>query len=611
MPTQTFPFDTASNYTYDNTKVEITGGKAKLKLADYPGNDFEETFDSDTGFTYDPTKAEFAGGLVRQKDQRPVNASCGATYTTDINLNWGNGVLTGTAFGGATVVGGKLNLTGATKRVRYEGAGNADCTQTGCVRFKYTPNYTGAPVADRCLLSLLSALGSSNSLIQLTHVTSNSINIWITDTTGGNIVNSFSSTISLVSGTEYEFELDWNLTSGVINLFLNGIAIRSYSSSTGTRNSSAYIYIGATFSIGSLADGYFNDFEIFSSPQHTANYTPGYTVPETIYAINNVILPEMEYTGAGALIAVTAFTTVSVNSPRITLQIGRSGDWLYWDGSQWAVSNDTYAQANDPATFAAHATSLDVLGEIYGQFKIYFTGSNTISSFSDLLITLTAQIYPLDNPTVEINSRWYLDELESFTESSTKTGSDQIKYILKKDDTWYWFNAGVLSTSNGTYTQANTAAEIQTYKALFTVIRIYFAVKLFLHSADGTTSPEIDTLTIQYSYAGETPDTINKCLVYNDLKGFTGTAKTTPFYVYPINRVVTYKGATLLEDFPDVIKVTPDSTGYWEVELVENENMDGNQGYVFQWNKYDKTYKLVPNEVTAAYNTLEDWDEEA
>ena len=133
--TTNFPFDTPANYTYDSNKIEVTGSVAKLKnqtgdvdftedFADDTGFTYDaakaeftgglvrqkslaiienylQEFTSDSGFTYDSAKAEFASGLARQKTQRPANATCGATYTNDINLNWGDGTLTGTAFGGA------------------------------------------------------------------------------------------------------------------------------------------------------------------------------------------------------------------------------------------------------------------------------------------------------------------------------------------------------------------------------------------------------------------------------------------------------------------------------------------------------------------------------
>jgi hypothetical protein len=89
---------------------------------------------------------EFVGGKAQQKDQRPADATFGANYNSNINGNWGDGVLIGTPVGGASVLGGKLDLAHNDVRyVDYDADLNADSQQTGCIRFKVTPNYTGGP----------------------------------------------------------------------------------------------------------------------------------------------------------------------------------------------------------------------------------------------------------------------------------------------------------------------------------------------------------------------------------------------------------------------------------------------------------------------------------
>jgi hypothetical protein len=38
--------------------------------------------------------------------------------------------------------------------------------------------------------------------------------------------------------------------------------------------------------------------------------------------------------------------------------------------------------------------------------------------------------------------------------------------------------------------------------------------------------------------------------------------------------------------------------------------MDGNQGYIFEWDRNNKSYLIVPNQTTANINDLEEWEEE-
>lgn len=612
MPSQIFPFDTPSNYTYDSNKIAITGGKAQLKLIDYPGNDFQEDFADDIGFVYDSDKAEFSGGQVEQKDQRNYsNASFEASYSSVINGTRGLGALIGTPINGATITGSKLDLTGG-RSVNYDADLNADSQQTLCIKFKATPNFTGAPPTDYPLITICKANGDSDNIIMIRLQSNGQLQIFIQDLTGAVIINTLQGVWNNVSGISYEFGLNVDITTGATRLFVenkgsgNCEQFGSTLTDTGTRDANiAFLNVGGNYNNIQFWDGYIEDLVIFPSVQNVTDYAAGeYSVPDYLYAASKVVVPEMQYAGAGTLIAVTNFVTSFVGSPRLTLEIGRSGDELYWDGAAWSVSNETYSQATDPATFAANAASLPVNGEMYGEFYIYFTGSNSQSSFSDLIITLTAQIYPVDNPTVEIISRWYLDDLEAFTETATKTGSDEIKYILKKGDTWYWFNSGVLEESDGTYSQSNTASEIETYKALFTSIKIYFAILLFMHSENGQTTPDIDTLTAQYSYAGDIPDTIDTCLVWGTQLDAEGNPSTDTIYVQLIDSAVQYKDTTVINK--EIIEITPDSTGYWEVELIENANMVGNQGYKFTIDEYNY-YKVVPDIETMAFFDLTDW----
>lgn len=351
---------------------------------------------------------------------------------------------------------------------------------------------------------------------------------------------------------------------------------------------------GATLNIDVVFD---NSSTQSSVDELQVNYT-GSTYVET-----EVVLPEMAYTGAGTLIEVTNFVTSFSGSPRLTLEIGRSGDELYWNGSAWAVSDETYAQATDPATFATNAASLPVNGEIYGQFKIYFTDSVTQSAFSDLTITLTSQIYPTDNPYLDINSRWYLDELEAISAVKTVTGSDEIKLALKKGTQFYYISGGVLTASDGTYSQSNTVAEWETNKALYTSIKTYIGIRIFLHSADGSTTPSIDTLTVQYSYAGDTPDTVNKCIVWGTFLDELGDPMIGPIKVTLTDLVAQYKTGTMIRRKSPVQEMTLDSTGYGEIELVETDNMTGSQTYTFQFDNNVIRKRQVPDAATANF-----WD---
>lgn len=606
--TATYPYTTPSNYTYDTDKIEVTGGVAKLKLNDLPNQVFTEDFDNDTGFTYDSDKTEFSGGQVQQKNQQPSNSTFGASYTTDINGSFGSGTLTGSGVGSPVITGNRLDLTGNTlKYVDYDANLNADSQQTGCIRFKLTPNYSGAPTGVKGFIGISKQAGFNDNGIKI-YQSSTLIFIQIANSAAGSIVSNAESW-SPVSGTTYEIELNYDLTAGATRLFIDGVQKGPTQTGTGTRSSDiGLLRIGSDISATQNSDFYIEDLIIFDTVQHTSNYTPGYTVPDDLYLSDNVTLPEMEYTGAGTLQAFPTFATTEGGTPKYTLQIGRSGNYLYWNGSAWVTSDGTYSQANDATTFNANSASLAIEGEIYGQFKIHFDTSSSQSSVDQLVATLTGQTYPDDDPTIEVNETLALDELLTFVETSTKSGSDEIKHILKKGSDYYYWSGSAWAVSDGTYSQSNTATEITTNIASFTTVNVVSQLKSFLHSNDGSTTPELDQIVITYDFGGDQQDELSYCEVYFYSRNDDGTVNTNDVMATLSSDVVRYKDNVLLDSTP--ITVTPRADGYVELVLIENVNMQGAVGE-------NITYTITQNGVHIATISVPDqngallWDIEA
>lgn len=708
-PNKNFPLSFASDvgFTYDPVKAEFVGGSARQKLNAIIEN-YVQPFTSDAGFTYDSAKAEFTGGVCRSKDQRPLNATCGATYTNDINLNWGNGTLTGTAVGGASVSGGKLDLTGGGRYLRYSATTNASSLQEGCVRFRFTPNYSGVPATDMALFSISTSFGDFSCYVGLRHTLAAQIEMSVLNNAGLAVVSVYLGGWLPTSGVEYEFEMNWNITAGATRLFINGVQFGATQAGTGTRTGTiGSLVVGAYYTGGSATNGKFDDIEIFSTVQHTSGYSVGYSVPENIYlesvaiapiqnygynivsldvptiietnaphyvvngyywngstwvassntyatamtyaqwvtniatfpsgqlstgvtvktifqsssvlsSIDNisftmnenhyvetsVTTPELEYTGAGTLVSFDTFTTTEVGSPRYSLQIGRSGDYLYWSGIAWVVSNGTYAQANDKATFQAHVATLDVLGEVYGQFKIHFTDSNTISSISALEATLTGQEYSGANPTVSPVGAFLTPLLINFTPAVSISGSDNIKYILTRNTYPFYWSGTAWVASAGTYTQSNTSAEIVAHIATFVDDNTAIGIKIFLHSATGITTPSISNLVVEYTFGGEVADTIEKCSVWGYQKNDLGVPDLTPFTIQLNSDTIKYKTNTLLRRV--VHSIIPDDVGYFEVDLIETTSMPVGSGYIIKYSNNDYATKKIPNVSSKNILLLED-----
>lgn len=593
----TFPFDNAADYNFNADLISVSGGKAALKIINNPSQTFSQAFTADTGFTYDSAKTEFTGGIMRQKDTRPANATFGANYTSSINGNWGGGSLT--ASGTGTVSGGKLDLTGDTvKYVDYAALANANSLQTGCIKFKITPNYNVGPVSDNYLFTIFKAAGDYKNAIFIRHTTGDSF--------GGALILTMynSSRVAIINeknfgawkttlGTEYEMELNWDITTGATRLFINGVQIGTTATETGVRNTDfSYFRIGCNNPGNSNANFKIDDILVFSSVQHTANYTPGYTVENNIYCADIIDCPVFTYPGVGALQAFTNWATTITSAPHFCLN-GKA-----WNGASWEDVIPLYSNTNTSAEVFANIATLPASDTLTVQ--ILWDDGTTRMDIDMLTVTYTGQTYSTANPTIEGNTSWLTDGIEAFTATDTITGDDNIKYVLKKGTDWYYWTGTAWAVSSD-YAQSSTESDIDTNIAAFTTDQATVKFKAYLHSEDGTSTPEISNLEINYSYGGETQSTINTCVLWGYSYNPDNTVNTEQIKIELVSPVYQYKINVGVSNTD--IYVTPSATGYWEVELIENENMVSNAKYKVTINQ--KAYYItVPNAASVNFWTL-------
>jgi len=603
MPTLNFPFTNIENYTVDTDEMNIVAGKMKLALQQ-DDVDFVEDFADDTDFIYDSDLAEFFDEeedpllLVRQKNKRPTNAIFYASFTNGKDASWGEGTLTGTLGGNASVHDGYLDLySGGYEEFPIDNFASMQ-SSSGCIRKRISFDYSGAAPNVQYIIQ---TSPNTASRVYLVH-NATFIQCYITNT-GGTTIYSMVFSWTPNQGQIYEFEIDWTSTHAYI--FINGQLQDSDTGSLGMAEPSL-------FRIGADANTQmrYYDIIVFNTLQHSSNYAPDWSnIYEYDYLGSSVILPEMEHAGDGTIKLFNSFSTTETGSPRYTLQIGRSGDYLYWNGSAWVVSNGTYDQANDATTFNTNIESLNVDGENYGQFKIIFTESNTQNSVDELTANMNVDIgYLTTNPYGKINTGFRTDELEAFIETTTKNGNDEIKYILEKEGNYYYWNGSAWVTGSLQYSNSSTASDINTNCSALVDGSSLWYIYFFLHSDDGSSTPEFDNLQVNFSYGGETPDTINTCLVWGYMFDAEGNPLTDSFNIRLNKYIVEYGSySSILKN--DDIRVTPDESGYWEVALIENENMVSPDGedvkYIFDFGDTNVFEKTVPNETTKAYNDLE------
>jgi len=307
----------------------------------------------------DSNKIEVSGGFLQLKNLTPNSSTCGATYTNDINLSWGEGVLTGTAFGGAAVSGGELDLSfNDVRYMSYDAIQNADSQQVGCIRWKMTPNYSGTPTNNVGILMISAANVNKNRIMLSQNAADPQMKIIFKDEDAATPVNTSFGDWNPTASQKYRFELNFDVTLGEIRLFIEGNQFGATITNTFIRSSDiTKFYIGTNHDASLESNCKFDDVEYFSTVQHVANFDPDYTVPETRYAIDNPYADTNYTFKATEINSITSAETIA-GSDLVKATMSASGQHRYVTGGNAADSNGTYAQSSLITELNSDATNL-------------------------------------------------------------------------------------------------------------------------------------------------------------------------------------------------------------------------------------------------------------
>jgi hypothetical protein len=267
------------------------------------------------------------------------------------------------------------------------------------------------------------------------------------------------------------------------------------------------------------------DLIVFGTLQHSSDYSPNWSnIFETVYLETEATLPEMEHAGPGEIQEVNSMSITEGDSPRYLIQIGRSGTWLYWNGSEWVESNGTYAQASTAAQFIANCTDLDVEGEIYGQFKVLFPAGNTQGYVDTLNINIRETLgYTAGGENIAPSDRYQSSNIVSIGEKATKPANTEIKYIFEVDGYLKYWNGSDWVESDGTYAQANTASEANAEILSLIDEASYVRLFILLYTSDGESTPTLDESYFYYEYPAGLKSNLNAILAFIGTTSLTDT----------------------------------------------------------------------------------------
>lgn len=390
------------------------------------------TFNQADQFYYDVASITI-GASAKLKDTKPADLTFYATFAASTTATYAVGSSTATASGTGLISGSKLVLTGGGTTVKYvyfNPVTNADSAQTGTIRCKYYPNYSGTPATNQFIFEVVKSTTTLNEL-KLFHSTTGNLQLLIRSSTGAVLVNNvILGAWAPTSGTLYELELNWDLTAGATRCFINGTQLGSTITTTGTRSTDVNRFIvGAREDLTTSYPNFsMSHLEFFSVVQHTANYTAPHALPYvTRYDINNPeIYPVSSILSSGFLAFTASTTATSPDSVKWALKCD-GVDYYYNTGSSAWQTSAGYSQSNTAAQISSWCVSLHALTTLYARPIAYFhsaTGTGTPTIFNCSLQYLTGNA---SDPTIcRVSGRVYLGD------NSRKSGA-VIKAVPERD----------------------------------------------------------------------------------------------------------------------------------------------------------------------------------
>jgi len=203
--------------------------------------------------------------------------------------------------------------------------------------------------------------------------------------------------------------------------------------------------------------------------------------------------------------------------------------------------------------------------------------------------------YPTDNPGIISKTKIKATELKNVSATINNVGLDAVKFVLEINGTNYWYNSISLNWEESTgYLETNTISEINGNLSSLdlTSSGSFITLVPFLHSEDGSTTPEISELNIDFDFFVSGSEDINFCSVYWYARNSDGSICTDKVYIIPSVFNIRYKDNIFI--CQKKIIETPDlNTGYVQFDLIENINMIDINGNPVTYGVYQGQKKIA------------------
>lgn len=318
---------------------------------------------------------------VQALDLTDPNLDFAATFELqlDADVTLGSASDTATVSGIVPLSDGELVLrdtaSGSSAALDYATTSNVDgITQVGTFKFKLRPDFTGTVATAQHLFTIENSAGNQN-LINLQITNAGALLLTVNGQNGAAIIASVSlGVFAWVKGTEVEFELNLDITTGATRLFLDGVQQGTTQTQTGNRNTNI-----DTFQLGNnaiLQKFAMSSFVVYDTVQHTADFETG---GDILFTVSNPTIRLAGTVDTDALLALEADITASgLDEIRVTVEINGVEQWF--DGASWVASNLTLAETNTVADVNTNLSSLDLSAGVRAQLIVYIHSGDGITT---------------------------------------------------------------------------------------------------------------------------------------------------------------------------------------------------------------------------------------
>ena len=325
-------------------------------------------FDTDTGLTYDPTKIVIGGGTAELIGGFPADLIFYNRLNNLANFNADHSVGNPVAvennapahdavikkFGAASM---NLSAGVAGRGIRFAAPGNADWSQAATMEFQFRPNYAGNPtVPFMIFFDLHDVAGFPANKCILWHGIGGSIGLLFSDNAGADMGNAAWFPYVGVPGAFVHFSLNLDATGGATRCFMDGVQAAAALPTVGIVNGPArdFLYLGTESPFASACEGWIDEFAIYNTVQHVANFVPP---TQDIAGVADTTNPTIVFDEVSAL-ALQSFDATLVDAAGCTISwaVRHRGWQHYFNRNFWdhrptpeatVVNSCTLAQMQD------------------------------------------------------------------------------------------------------------------------------------------------------------------------------------------------------------------------------------------------------------------------